>query len=115
MMVKINTHPIVVGAHEEYSINWCGRIMDTHPRMENGMPVFFVRGSEGSIELNTIDMKTVERIARKLTNPCGRESVTADKAYIYIVEEDGNRVLLGDVTHRHVKEYRQMYDKFEYR
>ncbi len=32
MIVKINTHPIVVGSHEEYDIDWCGKIIDTHPK-----------------------------------------------------------------------------------
>lgn len=114
MMVKINTHPIVVGAHEEYHIDWCGKIVDTHPKIENGMPIFFIKGSEGSTEINTIDIKVVERVAQKLTNPCGRDSITVDKAYIYIIEEDGNKTLLGIVTHNHIREYRQMYDEFEY-
>lgn len=115
MIVKVNTHPIVVGTHEEYDIRWCGQIINTHPRLENGMPVFYIRGNEGGMELNTIDMKMVEHVAQKMTHPCGRDAITTDKAYIYIIEEDGNKVLLGIVTHSHVKEYRQMYDDFEYR
>lgn len=114
MEIMINTHPIVVGVHEEYHINWCGQIIDTHPKLENNMPIFYIKSSEGSIEINTIDMKRIERIAQKLTNPYGRASITTDKAYIYIIEEDNNKVLLGVVTHNHVKEYRQMYDEFEY-
>ena len=34
-------------------------------------------------------------------------------AYIYIIEEDSKKTLLGTVTHSHIKEYNQMYDKFE--
>lgn len=114
MIVKVNTHPIVVGAHEEYHIEWCGKIIDTHPKMENNMPIFFIRSSEGGMELNTIDMKMVEHVAQKMTNPHGRAGVTTDKAYIYIVEEDDKKTLLGIVTHSHIREYRQMYDDFEY-
>lgn len=115
MMVKINTHPIVVGSHEEYDIDWCGKIIDTHPKMENGMPVFFIRGSEGGMEINTLDMKMLEHIAQKMTSPCGRGSVVTDRAYIYIVEEDEKKTLLGIVTHSHIREYRRMFDEFEYR
>lgn len=114
MIVKINTHPIVVGAHEEYHIDWCGQIINTRPKMENGKPIFIIKGNEGTIELNTIDMKHIERVAKKLTNPCGGASVTTDEAYIYILEEDGKKTLLGVVTHNHIMEYRQMYDGFEY-
>lgn len=115
MIVKINTHPIVVGIHEEYHIDWCGRIIDTHPKIENDKPIFFIRGNKGSIELNTIDMEFIERTAKDLTYPRGRASVTDDKAYIYIIEENNNKKLLGIVTHTHIKEYNQMYDEFEYK
>lgn len=114
MMVKINTHPICVGAHEEYDIDWCGRIIDTHPKFEDGKPVFFIRGKDGGMELSTTDMKMLERVAQKMTSPCGRGSVTTDKAYIYIIEEDDTKTLLGIVTHNHIREYRRMYDEFEY-
>lgn len=113
MIVKINTHPIVVGIHEEYHIDWCGKIINTHPKLENGKTIFFIRGSKGCIELNTIDMEFIERTAKDLTYPRGRASVTADKAYIYIVEENNKKTLLGTVTHNHIKEYNQMYDEFE--
>lgn len=114
MMIKVNTHPIVVGSHEEYDIEWCGRIIDTKPKMENGMPVFLIRSKEGGMELNTIDMKMVEHVAQKMTNPCGRGGVITDRAFIYIIEEDDKQTLLGIVTHAHIREYRSMYDEFEY-
>lgn len=46
--VLIKTHLIV---HEEYSIKWCGRIIDTNPILQIG--------SESRMELNTIDMKQI--------------------------------------------------------
>lgn len=115
MIVKVNTHPIVVGVHEEYHIDWCGQIINTHPKLRNGKPIFFIRGSKGSIELNTTDIEYIEQTAQKLTYPRGRASITTDKAYIYIVEEDNKKTLLGTVTHSHIKEYNQMYDEFEYK
>lgn len=114
MMVKINTHPIVVGSHEEYHIEWRGKIIDTKPKLENGLPVFRVRSHEGMIELNTIDMKEIERTARHMTNPCGTGKIVTDRAYIYIIEEDDRETLLGIVTHDHIREYRRMFDEFEY-
>lgn len=114
MIVSVNTHPIVVGMHEEYDINWCGKIVDTQPKFKNGMPIFQIISNEGSVELNTTNIKLIERTAKKLTNPHGRSAVATDKAYIYILEENNNKTLLGVVTHNHIKEYRQMYDDFEY-
>ena len=113
MIVKINTHPIVVGQHEEYHIDWCGKLADTHPKLENGIPTFLIRGKNGMVIVNTINMKQLEQSARKLTNPCGKGAVTTDKAYIYIMEEDNKRTLLGVVTHFHIREYRRMFDEFE--
>lgn len=115
MIVKVNTHPIVSEIHEEYHINWCGKIMNTHPKLKNGEPIFFVRGSKGCIELNTTDMEYIERTAKKLTYPRGRAAITTDQAYIYIVEENNKKTLLGIVTHNHIKKYNQMYDAFEYK
>lgn len=115
MIVSINTHPIVVGMHEEYDINWCGKIIDTKPKFKNGLPIFDIISHEGSAQLNTVDMELIERTAKKLTNPHGKKAVATDKAWIYIVEENDTRTLLGIVTHNHIKEYRQMYDDFEWR
>lgn len=113
MIVKINTHPIVKEIHEEYHIDWCGQIINTNPKLKNGEPIFFIRGSKGCMELNTINMDYIERTAKGLTYPHGRASITTDKAYIYIIEENDKKTLLGTVTHNHIKEYNQMYDKFE--
>ena len=114
MIINVNTHPIVVGTHEEYYVNWNGKINDVCPKLKNGKPIFHIIGSESSIELNTSNMKMIERMATKLTNPHGRKAVATDKAYIYIIEEDNSKTLLGTVTHNHIKDFRQMYDKLEY-
>lgn len=113
MIVTINTHPIVREIHEEYHIDWCGQIINTHPKLRDGKPIFFIRGGKGCIELNTIDMEYIEDTAKNLTYPHGRASITTDKAYIYIIEENNKKTLLGTVTHNHIKEYNQMYDEFE--
>lgn len=113
MIVKINIHPIVVGQHEEYHIDWCGKIKDVKPKIKNDMPVFFIKGQEGGVEINTVDMKWLERVAQKMTKPNGKGSVTTDKTFIYVIEEDNKKTLLGIVTHHHIREYRRMFDKFE--
>lgn len=114
MIVKINTHPIVKEIHEEYSMNWCGKIVDADPKIKNGFPVFMIRGSIGSVSLNTVDMNYIEKIAKKLTAPKGRASITTDKIYVYLVQKDNSEILMGVLTHNHVKTYNQMFDSFEY-
>lgn len=111
--VKLKTHLIVSDIHEEYFVDWCGSIAHTKPRIENGMPIFVIMTSRKRVELNTVNIKRVEECAKKLTEPHGRQAVTTDIAYIYIQENDGGRALIGTVTHNHVKQYQQMFDKFE--
>lgn len=114
MIVKINTHPIVKEVHEEFHMNWCGKIKNTCPKIINDKPIFIIRNSKKRIELNTIDMDLIERIAKKITSPQGRSAVTTDKAYIYLQEENDKETLMGILTHNHIKTYNQMFDKFEY-
>lgn len=109
--ISIKTHLIVTDVHEEYSINWCGKILDTKPKFKNNKPVFIIVSSEGRMEINTTDMARLEKCAKLLTRPRGRSAVTSDTARIFIQEEDGNEVLLGVLTHNHVKTYQQMCDK----
>lgn len=113
--VLIKTHLIVTDVHEEYSIKWCGRIVDTNPILQNGMPIFVIIGSESRMELNTIDMKQIENCAKRLTRPRGRAAVTTDQAFIYIKEVDGKETCIGIVTHKHIKKYAPMYDQVGYR
>lgn len=65
MIVKINTHPIVRDIHEEYHVKWCGQIINTHPILENGKPIFSIVSKEGHIEVNTTDIKRIENIAKR--------------------------------------------------
>ena len=111
--IKLKTHLIVTDVHEEYFVDWCGSIMNTKPLFKNNMPIFIIISSEKRMELNTIDIKQVEENAKKITCPRGRQSVTTDIARIYIKEVDGKETFLGRVTHNHVKQYQQMFDKFE--
>lgn len=112
--VLVKTHLVVTDIHEEYNINWSGKILDAKPKFKNNKPVFVVVSTGGRIELNTVDMGRVEECAKLLTVPKGRQAITTDKAYIYIVEENDNEMLLGTLTHNHVKSYAPMFDKVGY-
>ena len=113
--VLIKTHLIVTDVHEEYSIKWCGKIIDTNPILQNNMPIFIIIGSESRMELNTFDLKRIEDCAKRLTRPRGRASVTTDKAFIYIKEKNDKETCVGVVTHNHIKKYAPMYDRIGYR
>ena len=109
--VLIKSHLIVTDVHNEYHINWCGKIIDTKPKFKNGKPIFIVTGGNGRMELNTTDMIRVENCAKLCTKPKGRTAVSTDTARIYIVEEDDNEKLLGILTHDRVKTFAPMYDR----
>ena len=94
--VMVKTHLIVTSIHEEFTIKWCGRIIDTKPIFKNDMHVFI-------------------ECAKKITCPRGRAAVTTDKAYIYIQEVDNHETLVGIVTHNHVKKYAPMFDSVGYK
>jgi hypothetical protein len=109
--LSIKTHLIITDIHDEYHINWCGKIVDAKPLLKNNLPIIIIIGSRGRIELNTIDMKRIEQNAKLLTHPKGRSAVSIDTARIYIKEIDGNDFLLGVMTHKNVKTFAPMHDK----
>lgn len=112
--VLVKTHLIVTDVHEEYNINWCGKIINTKPKIKNGKPIFAVVSSRGRMELNTTDMQRVEKCAKLLTAPKGRQAITSDTAHIYIIEENDKETLMGVLTHNHVKSYVPMFDKVDF-
>lgn len=109
--VAVKTHLIITDIHSEYDIRWTGRICDAKPKLENGLPIFVIISGDTRMELNTIDMKRIESVAKSIAHPKGRQAVTTDKSRIYIKEENGNEFYLGVVVHRRVKKFQQMYDK----
>ena len=111
----VKTHLIVTDVHDEYHVEWCGKIIDTKPLFRNNKPIFILRSREARIEMNTLDMKSIERCAKRITNPRGRAAVATDKTKIYIREESGKETLIGVVTHNRIKTYAPMYDKVGYR
>ena len=112
--VSIKTHLIITDIHDEYHMDWCGKIANANPKLENGLPIFIIIGSKGRIELNTIDMKRIENSAKLLTHPKGRSAISPDVSRIYIKEVDGNDFLLGVMIHTNVKTFVPMYDKVGY-
>ena len=114
--IMVKTHLIITDIHEEYHINWCGKLIDTKPALDkNGMPIFVIIGSQSRIEVSTIDINYLEKCAKKLTYPKGRGAISVDKAYIYIKEIGGHEKLLGILTHKRVKSFAPMHDKIGYR
>ena len=113
MEVKLKTHLIITDINDEYSVKWCGKLIDTKPLLKNGLPVFIIVGSCGRIELNTIDIELIERCAKRLSHPRGKAAFTTDSTRIYLQEEDETEKLMGIVLHNRIKKYKPMYDPFE--
>ena len=109
--ISVKTHLIITDIRDEYHMNWCGKIANAKPYLKNGLPLFIIIGTGGRLELNTIDMKHLEKSAKLLTRPKGRLAVNKDTARIYIREVDGNDLLLGVLTHKNVKTFAPMHDK----
>lgn len=111
----VKTHLIITNIHEEYHINWCGSIKDAQPIIKDGKPIFIIRSKMGAVEMNTIDMKHIENVAKKMTAPKGREALTTDTARINIKQIDGTEKTLGILTHNHIKQFAPMYDTVYYK
>lgn len=110
--VKLKTHLIVTDVHEEYFVDWCGKLKDCKPELKNGLPIFIIVGAEGRVELNSIDIPSIEKCAKRMTRPRGKQAFTSDTSHIYILEENGNQKLMAIVTHNHIKKFAPMYDSF---
>ena len=112
--ISVKTHLIITDIHEEYHMNWCGKIAEVNPLLKNGMPIFAVIGSHGRSEINTVDIQQLERVAKLLTQPKGRSAISKDTARVYIKTVEGKEVLLGVLTHKRVKSFAPMFDKVGY-
>lgn len=113
--ISLKTHLIIDQIDEEFYINWCGKLKGTNPLIKNGLPVFIIVGALGRMELNTIDIHRLEENAKRLTYPKGKEARTVDSAHIYLKEVDGNEILMATVTHKRIKHFIPITDKFGYR
>ena len=113
--ISIKTHLIITDIHDEYHMNWCGKLANAKAQLKNGLPIFVIIGTRGRIELNTIDIVQLENTAKLLTHPKGRSAISKDTSRVYIKEVDGNEMLLGVLTHKNVKTFSPMYDKVGYK
>lgn len=113
--ISIKTHLIINDIHSEYQVNWFGKIAETDPALQNGLPIFVIVGSRGRIEMNTINMSRLEDCAKRLTEPKGRSAISKDSSHIYIKEKGGREVPICTVVHKRVKSFSPMYDKVGWR
>lgn len=113
--VLVKTHLIVTEVHDEYEMDWCGKLADTNPLFVDDKPMFVIIGSKSRMELNTIDMRVLEDNAKRMTYPKGRQAITKDVARIYIKEVNGHEHLIGRLIHRHIKCFAPMFDKVGYK
>ena len=109
--MKVKTHLIVTDQYDEYAVKWSGRLIDCKPKFKNNLPIFVVISKQGRVELNTLNMREVERTAKRLAWPKGRGSVTTDRVHIYIKEENGGEKLMGMVEKNHIRKYAPMFDE----
>ena len=104
-------HFVVKDIQDNYRINWYGKIVDANPVIKNNNPVFVLIGSQNRLELNTIDFAYIEKCAKRMTHPKGRQAVTCDSVRIYIKEVSGNEMLLGVLSHIRTKTFMPVYGK----
>lgn len=101
----VNTRLICIGCDDEYQMKWVRKIIDTNPVFVENQFSFVIIGSQSRIEVNTMDFKRLEDIAKRITIPKGRSAISTDKAYIYIKEVDGSDKLMGVLTHNRIKTF----------
>lgn len=111
--VLLHTHPIVTEVHSEYSVRWCGKLKDVQPKLKHGLPIFSIVGGRGRVEMNSIDIKAIEKMARRMARPRGHAAITSDQVRIYIQEENDEETLMGILDYNSVKTYQPMYDRFK--
>lgn len=109
---RVKTHLIVTNQWDEYEVRWVRRLIDTSPLFNShGTLTFIITGGNGGREeIETFDLNYVAQRAKACTGARGRGSVTIDKSQIYLKEAKGE-VLIGVVTHKHIRQYSPMYDE----
>ena len=114
--VMLKTHLIIKDIHDEYYMNWCGTIANVQPAFtEKGQLMFAIVSSNSRIEINTLDMSELERVAKRITSPKGRNAVARDIARIYVIDHKQEQHLIGELVHKRIKTFAPMYDKIGFR
>ena len=98
-------HFIVKDIQDDFHMNWCGKLIDADPIIQDGKPIFVIIGSQNRLELNTLDFNYIEKCAKRMTNPKGKQAETFDSARIYIKEKNGNEMLMGILSHLRSKTF----------
>lgn len=111
--VMMKTHLIVKDQYDEYDVKWVKSLATTHPKFKDDKIVFAIISNKGRMEIATMNFPYLEKQAKKFTMPKGRGSVTVDKGYIYVVQDDGTEEMVAIVTHSHIRKYAPMYDPVE--
>ena len=114
MSEKVEVKPtlICIDSRDEYELKWTGRIIDANPAFdEKGQLNFIIISSQSRVEVNTLDLSYLEKIAKKLTYPKGRGAVSTDKAYIFVRSVDGKQYPLGTFTHQKLRTFAPVYGK----
>ena len=104
---------ILLKTEDDFYTEWCGRIIDSNPIIQNNKFIFVIIGSQYRLEINTNDINYVEKIAKKMTKPKGRQAVASDSVRIYIKEKFDNEKLLGVLFHNRTKVFAPVYDNKE--
>ena len=99
-------HFICIGIENDYQMKWTQKIIDTQPVFdEQNRPLFIIVSSTARLEVNTLDMKYLEKCAKRLTYPKGRSAYSTDKAWIYIKETNNKETLIGVLIHNRIKKF----------
>lgn len=104
---------ILLKTENNFYTKWCGRMIDSNPIIQNNKFIFVVISSDTRLEINTNDINYVEKIAKKMTKPKGRQAVASDSVRIYIKEKFDNEKLLGILFHNRIKVFAPVYDNKE--
>ena len=113
--VKTKTHLIITDIHNEFHVKWTGRFMDLDPLFINNKPIFVLVSSEKRVELNTFDLKCIERIAKTIGRPRGRQAITTDRVDIFVKQANGEEEKVGEVLCKKIKQYAPVFDIVGYK
>lgn len=111
----MKTHLIVTDQYDEYGMRWIGKLISMNPKVDkNGRLSFVFISNSGRMEVQSVfNPQYITHLAQKFTYPRGRQSVTTDKCWVYVVTEEGKEEVLAIARHDHIKKYAPMFDPVE--
>ena len=81
--ILVKTHLIITDIHDEYHMNWCGKIANAKPLLKDGLPQFIIIGSTGIYEL---DLEGLSEITHISFDPSSIESINKNNNAYLIVD-----------------------------